>query len=209
MSWKYSDPLSGALIAAAAVTNPNHHHRAASDIGLGSSSLYRQYYSGYDPLISRYETRRNQNLYRPTHVDLLDDIEDLTLEMEAENLFGATSRRTNISSTYVPTATTTSLFTSNNSLVDHADKATATSFIEDDETRNKRRQQAEINHKASQIPKQPPPAKTNNAANKSNNHGHQQQQNHHGGVHNRNGGQNGHVENHPKQPPQPKQVINK
>lgn len=201
MSWKYSDPLSGALIAAAAVSNPNHH-RAASDIGLGSSSLYRQYYSGYDPLISRYETRRNQNLYRPTHVDLLDDIEDLTLEMEAENLFGATSRRTNISSTYVPTATTTSLFTSNNSLVDHADKATATSFIEDDETRNKRRQQAEINHKASQIPKQPPPAKTNNAANKSNNHHGNQQQNHH-----RNAGQNGHSENHPKQAPQPKLVI--
>ena len=179
MSWQYSDPLSSALMAAAGTTNGVGGVKATagsgSEIGLGSNSLYRQYYSNYDPLISRYETRRQQNLYRPTHADLLDEIDDLALEMEAENLF-ASSRRTNISSTYVPTATTnTSLFLSQNSLVDHVDKATGTSFIEDEEKRTTRKrqqqqqqQQAEINHKASQIPKQPPP-KTNKS-NKTNGH---------------------------------------
>lgn len=206
LSWKYSDPLSGALYAAAGFSKPT---RTASDIGLGSSSLYRQYYSGYDPLISRYEARRNQmTMYRPTHADILDDIDDLTLEMEAENLFGGVSRRTNVvSSTYVPTvATTASLYTSQNSLVDHVDKATGTSFIEDnDETRvanNKRRQQqqqqqqqaaadADIKHKASQIPKQPPP-KTNHQNN--NHHQHamtnknvNQQRNNGAGQHQQNG----------------------
>lgn len=219
MSWKYSDPLSGALLAAAAVTNPNHRvggGTGGSDIGLGSSSLYRQYYSGFDPIISRYETRRNQPIYRPTHAELLDDIDDLTLEMEAENLFGAASRRSHNISTYVPTATTTSLFTSNNSLVDHADKATGTSFIEDDEeARSKRRRQqqqaaAELNHKASQIPKQPPPKTTNHTIT-NNNHNHtnnkNQVRNGHHQQHHQNGYNN---ENHAKQPPpQPKQVRKK
>lgn len=158
MAWQYSDPLSGALLAAS--TN-----KSESDLG---SSLYRQYYSGYDPLVSRYQAR--QNLYhKHPSLDIFDEIDDLTLEMEAESLFS--SRNKQQLSNYVPTSI---LFNNNN--VGYIDKATGTSFIEDDSTKAKQRAAAaDLYKKASQIPKQPPPKSNNSNRTPKKNESHNQQ----------------------------------
>jgi hypothetical protein len=104
MDWEYSEPLNGALIAASKNTT-----RDLTGLGtLGpynkTSSLYSNYYSDYDPLISRYKARASY-FNRPTDPILFDDLDDLTLEVEANSMLSSRYRPSNQTSNpsrYIP-----------------------------------------------------------------------------------------------------------
>ena len=74
MAWQYSNPLNGALLAA--------NGGQSDTIGLGSTSLYKPYFSSYDPLFtSRYQPRTNF-FDRRSPPSIFDDLE---LELEVDD----------------------------------------------------------------------------------------------------------------------------
>jgi hypothetical protein len=75
MAWQYSNPLNGALLAA--------NGGQSDTIGLGSTSLYKPYFSNYDtPLFtSRYQPRTNF-FDRRSPPSIFDDLE---LELEVDD----------------------------------------------------------------------------------------------------------------------------
>lgn len=70
MSWQYSDPLNGALLAA---SNNN-------------SSDFQPFYSSYDPLFSRYQQRNTFYNRQPASINIFDEIDDFELEVETDNI---------------------------------------------------------------------------------------------------------------------------
>lgn len=82
MSWQYSDPLNGALLAA---QKPN----SQSDLGLGISPFY----SSYDPLYSRYQPRNNFYDRTPASINLFDDLDDFDLEVETDDILNSARYR--------------------------------------------------------------------------------------------------------------------
>ena len=148
MDWEYSEPLNGALLAASKNTND------LSGIGslggtFGKTSLYSNYYSDYDPLISRYKARASY-FNRPTDPLLFDDLDDLTLEVEANSILSSRYRPSN-QTRYVPSyydINKTSFNNANNGLINNQNNI----LDNDDYDSNNR----------AQIQQQPPGTKNKN-----------------------------------------------
>ena len=85
MSWQYSNPLSGALLAAQA----NSTGQSDLNLGLGTTGLYQPFYSSYDPIFSRYQPRTNFFDRTPASINIFDDIDEFALEVETDNILSA------------------------------------------------------------------------------------------------------------------------
>ncbi len=84
MSWQYSDPLNGALLAA-------QKSSGQSDLGIGGISPF---YSSYDPLFSRYQPRTNFYESRaPPSINIFDELDDFELEVETDDLLNSARYR--------------------------------------------------------------------------------------------------------------------
>ena len=168
MDWNYSSPLNGALIAA---SNNN-----SSNIGLSSTSLYNSsLYPSYDPLLTRYKARANLYSNRlPESIGLFDDLDDLALEVEANDIFSRPLLKTT-SQPYVP-----SYYNPNQLLPDQdherpsfdenpVNTSNNPPFSLKDDSLNKfensKPTKTNKNAKTNQIPQQPPPKLSNNNAN--------------------------------------------
>lgn len=97
MSWQYSDPLSGALLAA-------QQNNQSSD--LGQTSLYQPLFNKFDPIYPLYQPRVNILDKTPASINIFDDIDDFDLEVETDNILSARYRVPNNvykkQSSYVP-----------------------------------------------------------------------------------------------------------
>ncbi len=84
MSWQYSDPLNGALLAA---QKPS----AQNDLGIGGLSPF---YSSYDPLYSRYQPRTTFFESRaPPSINIFDELDDFELEVDTDDLLNSSRYR--------------------------------------------------------------------------------------------------------------------
>lgn len=105
MSWQYSDPLNGALLAA-------QQNNQSSD--LGQTSLYQPLFNKFDPLYPRYQPRVNFLDKTPASINIFDDIDDFDLEVETDNILSA-RYRVPVNNVYKqPSYVPSSFFNSNN-----------------------------------------------------------------------------------------------
>jgi hypothetical protein len=156
MDWEYSEPLNGALLAASKNTND------LTGIGglgstFGKTSLYSNYYSDYDPLISRYKARAAY-FNRPTDPLLFDDFDDLTLEVEANSILSSRYRPSN-QTRYIPSyydLNKTSFNNNNNNNANNGLINNANNILDNDDFDDN------INNTKASIPQQPPGLRNKN-----------------------------------------------